>query len=68
MDYKFLTLEEFTTLEKNGVLLESGVFDGKQIIYPRQKLPSVSFQLFLEIHSAIEAEQRFYPFIVKNPA
>lgn len=29
MDYKFLTIEEFSALEKNGSLLESGVFDGK---------------------------------------
>jgi len=29
VDYKFLTLEEFSALEKSGSLLESGVFEGK---------------------------------------
>ena len=33
VDYTFLSKEEFIALEKSGELLESGVFDGKLLIY-----------------------------------
>ena len=33
VDYSFLTQKEFDELEKTGCLIESGIFDGKPVIY-----------------------------------
>ena len=32
VDYNFLSIEDFKKLERSGELLESGIFDGEQLV------------------------------------
>ena len=48
VDYTFLTVDQFRLLEKNGTLLESGIYDGTNLSHP-QATPATLFHLSTNI-------------------
>lgn len=50
MDYNFVTIDRFMELEKSGALLESGTYEGKDLVKSLLRLQSVIsgiLQIFL---------------------
>lgn len=46
MDYNFVTVDRFMELEKSGALLESGTYEGKDLVKSRLRLQSLLFGIF----------------------
>lgn len=58
VDYNFVTVDRFMELEKSGALLESGTYEGKDLVKSRLRLQSLLFGIFqffffYGIHAAI---------------
>lgn len=58
VDYNFVTVDRFMELEKSGALLESGTYEGKDLVKSRLRLQSLLFGIFqffffFGIHAAI---------------